>query len=130
MNSAINASIQRESEFTRKKSTCVAAESTFLSHTVMGEVPTFTGERAAALRYNFDAQVSASVKNALNVERRTKWEEHVKTLAVQGHNLALAAAEKQDLVWKSFMFNLKQGTLKFLLNASIDTLPTAANPKR
>ena len=25
------------------------------------------------------------------------------------------------------MFNLKQGTLKFLLNASIDTLPTAAN---
>ena len=48
---------------------------------------------------------------------------------MQGHNLALAAAEKQDLVWKSFMYDLKQGTLKFLLNAGIDTLPTAANLK-
>ena len=28
------------------------------------------------------------------------------------------------------MYNLKQGTLKFLLNAAIDTLPTAANLKR
>ena len=28
------------------------------------------------------------------------------------------------------MYDLKQGTLKFLLNASIDTLPTAANLKR
>ena len=54
----------------------------------------------------------------------------MKKLTVQGHNLALAAAEKQDLVWKSFMFDLKQGTLKFLLNAGIDTLPTAANLKR
>ena len=111
VNSAINATIQRESDYTRKKSTCVAAETTFLkaleSHTVLGEVPTFSGESAATLKYNFDAKVSASVKSALSVERRSKWEEHVKTLAVQGHNLALAAAEKQDLVWKSFMFNIK-----------------------
>ena len=69
----------------------------------MGQVPNFTGEGAATLRQNFNAKVSASVKNALSVESRTKWEEHVKTLAVQGHNLALAAPEKQDLVWKSFM---------------------------
>ena len=102
VNSAINASIQRESDYTCKKSTCVAAENTFLkaleSHTVMGEVPTFTDEGAATIRHNFNSKVSASVKNALSVERRTKWEEHVKTLAVQGHNPALAAAEKQDLV--------------------------------
>ena len=42
-----------------------------------------------------------------------------------GHFLALAA-EKEDIVWKSAMYNLKKGTLKFLLNAS-DTPPTAAN---
>ena len=51
-------------------------------------------------------------------------------MAVQGKFLALAAAEKEDIVWKSAMYDLKQGTLKFLLNASIDTLPTAANLKR
>ena len=43
---------------------------------------------------------------------------------------ALAAAEREDIVWKSVTYDLKQGTLKFLLNASIDTLPTAANLKR
>jgi hypothetical protein len=44
--------------------------------------------------------------------------------------LALAAKEKVDLVWKSSMFQLKSGTLKFMLNACIDTLPTPANLKR
>ena len=29
-----------------------------------------------------------------------------------------------------YMFGLKQGTLKFILNASIDTLPSQANLKR
>ena len=64
------------------------------------------------------------------MEMRKKWEGHVKELAVQGQFLALAAAEREDIVWKSVMYDLKQGTLKFLLNASIDTLPTAANLKR
>ena len=31
------------------------------------------------------------------------------------------------MIWKSYMFDMKKGTLKFLLNASIDTLPTDAN---
>ena len=31
------------------------------------------------------------------------------------------------MVWKYYMFDLKQGTLKFLLNACIDTLQNAAN---
>ena len=31
---------------------------------------------------------------------------------------------------KSFLYDLKKGTLKFLANAHIDTLPTAANLKR
>ena len=83
----------------------------------MGEMPNFTGAQAARLKHNFHTQVGNSVKSALSVERRQKWEDHVRSLTVQGHNLALAAAEEQDLVWKSFMYDLKQGTLKFLLNA-------------
>ena len=34
------------------------------------------------------------------------------------------------MVWKSTMFQLKSGTLKFMLNACIDTLPTPANLTR
>ena len=90
----------------------------------------FQNLQAANLKRNFDSKISESVKAVVRNENKQKWEEHVKTLAVQGKFLALAAAEKEDVVWKSYMFDLKQGTLKFLLNASIDTLPTAANLKR
>ena len=51
----------------------------------------------------------------------------MKTLVQHGNFLALAAAEHEDMIWKSYMFSLKQGTLNFLVNAAIDTLPTAAN---
>ena len=48
----------------------------------------------------------------------------MKTLVKQGRFLDLATAQHEDVVWKSYMFDLKQGTLKFPLNASLDTLPT------
>ena len=35
--------------------------------------------------------------------------------------------EKSDMIWKSYMFNLKKGTLKFLFNSCLDTLPTQTN---
>ena len=35
--------------------------------------------------------------------------------------------EKYDMIRKSYMFNLKKGTLKFLLNSCLDTLPTQNN---
>ena len=49
---------------------------------------------------------------------------------VQGKTLELAAAKSTDFTWKSFVYDLRRGTLKFLANAHIDTLPTAANLKR
>ena len=41
--------------------------------------------------------------------------------------LSLASSEKEDMIWKLSMFQLKSGTLQFMLNTSIDTLPTPAN---
>ena len=134
VNSVVSATLERESEFTRKKSTTCEAEATF--NTIINQIthdatiPTFTGENATHLKHQFDTTVRNEVKKHLSVVNNEKWCENVKSLSVQGNFLAMAAAEKQDIVWKSSMFNLKQGTLKFLLNASIDTLPTAANLKR
>ena len=59
-----------------------------------------------------------------------KLKTHVNSLQVQGRLLALVSQEKEDLLWKSTLFQLKSGTLKFMLNASIDTLPTPANLQR
>ena len=109
-----------ESNFTRKKSTCTESETRFQtalsSCTDLGEIPHFTGENANKEKHQFDTKVNTKVKAALAVEKREKWEQHVKQLAVQGQYLALAAAEKEDVVWKSSMYNLKKGTLKFSSN--------------
>ena len=92
-------------------------------------MPTFFGPGANQLEKNFNINIQHKVRNIVRFESQEKWEAHAKTLAVQGKIFVLAAAEKEDLIWKSYMFNLKAGTLKFLLNASIDNLPTAANLK-
>ena len=60
----------------------------------------------------------------------TVWRDHVNSLTVQGNTLALAVAVEFDLTLKSCMFGLKQGTLKFMLNTSIDTLLSLANLKQ
>ena len=56
-------------------------------------------------------------------EHDNKCLEKVKSLAVQGKILELAAAESTDFTSKSFLCDLKKGTLEFLANAHIDTPP-------
>ena len=52
---------------------------------------------------------------------------HVHNLIQQGNLIKMVAEEEQDLTRKSFSYGLKKGTLKFVLNAALDTLPTKAN---
>ena len=62
-----------------------------------------------------------SVLVQMRVAEKDKQLLHVKCLAVQGKSLELMATEQNDVTWKSYMFNIKSGTLKFLLNAFKDT---------
>ena len=78
----------------------------------------------------FNEKVRKQAKSTLLLKHTQESHDKIKSLVVQGKNLAVAAAEEGDLLWKSYLYDLKAGTLKFLLNASIDTLPTAANLKR
>ena len=66
----------------------------------------------------------------LRIEEKEKQLEHVKSLAVQGRVLELLMSSQNDVTWRSYMFDLKAGTLKFLMNACIDTLPSLVNLKR
>ena len=86
------------------------------------KVTTFTGNKAKQLQHHFYEEVQESILVQMRVAEKEK-QLHVKPLAVQGNSLELMATEQNDVTWKSYMFNLKSGTLKFLLNASIDTLP-------
>ena len=42
--------------------------------------------------------------------------EHVENLTQQGHFLAIASAQQSDAVWKYFIYDMRNGTMKFLLN--------------
>ena len=132
VNFAIDCAIERESNISRKKCTTSEAETIIEQalnmNTVQGEIPEFSGyENCDRDKQNFEKEIKEHIKISLLIQNQEKWTAHVKQLVQQGNFLALASAENEDVVWKSYMFNLKQGTLKFLLNASIDTLPTAAN---
>ena len=41
----------------------------------------------------------------------------------------MSKCEQTDATWKSFIYNLPKGTMKWILNSSIDTLPTKVNLK-
>ena len=96
-------------------------------NTAEDDIPEFTGENAAKLKHNFNISVRNTAKSHIIDTYREEDVSHVKSLAVQGKTLALAAAEATDFTWKSFLYDMKAGTLKFLVNSVIDTLPTAAN---
>jgi hypothetical protein len=132
INDVLDHALERESSYTRTILPTTEAENVFKAclDKVGGEIPTFNGAGAQQLRRNFNVNIKTSVKNATRTGVQEKLSNHAKNLQVQGNLLTLANQEKEDLVWKSTMFQLKSGTLKFMLNACIDTLPTPANLKR
>ena len=124
INDILDHTLQRESTYSRSSLTTTEAEKVFRETLdAVGEVPT-------QQRRNFNVKIKTAVKNATKVSIQGKLKNHVESLQVQGSLLTLASQEKEDLIWKSTMFQLKSGTLKFMLNAGIDTLPTPANLQR
>ena len=49
---------------------------------------------------------------------------------MQGDYLALIMEERDCVTWKSYLWDVPQGVLKFAINAGINTLPTFDNLKR
>ena len=95
-------------------------------NTVDNTIPTYTGRRAKYLTHTFNTEIRTKVRDTTRREIQESLTNHAESLQLQGNMLALAAKEKVDMVWKSSMFQLKSGTLKFMLNTCIDTLPTPA----
>ena len=46
-----------------------------------------------------------------------------------GKYLELCGLEQSDTTWQGYIYKLPRGTMKFLLNLTIDTLPTKVNLK-
>ena len=66
------------------------------------------------------------------VEKRVSdfWREKIGRYVMQGDYLALIMEEGDSITWKSYMWDIPQGVLKFAINAGVNTLPTSDNLKR
>ena len=58
------------------------------------------------------------------------WSERIGRYVMQGDYLALLFEEGDSISWKSYMWDVPQGVLKFAINAGINTLPSLDNLKR
>ena len=58
------------------------------------------------------------------------WKEKVGRYVMQGDYISLIMEEKGCVSWKSFVWDIPQGVLKFALNAGLNTMPTFDNLKR
>ena len=58
------------------------------------------------------------------------WREKIGRYVMQGDYLALIMEEGSCISWKSYMWDIPQGVLKFAINAGVNTLPSLDNLKR
>ncbi len=112
----LDSRLSREEEWSRKKSTIVACENNF----------------QLAVESKNVAEINILKKEAkknINQEMQDHWFNHLKGLVVQGSFLTSEECSK-DINYRSIIYDLPRNLLKFLTNASIDTLPTNVNLKR
>jgi hypothetical protein len=70
--------------------------------------------------------IRREVKRVFQEEEDKAWAARVSEYTMQGNLFALLQAENESITWKSYMWDLPRGVLKFAVNSSIDTLPTSA----
>ena len=116
-NLALDLKLNRESEWTRKISITKQCENIH--------------SRAVGANVNPPwNSVQSDVKTILKEEVDDHWKSVVEPLLSQGDFARLLVTCETDLSWKSIMFSLPKGVLKFAINASIDSLPSFTNLKR
>ena len=58
------------------------------------------------------------------------WKEKIGSYIMQGDYLALLMEEGNCITWRSYLWDIPRGILKFAINAGINTLPSLDNLKR
>ncbi len=118
MNHSLDIKTDRESQRTRKVSTIVSAESVISQ--VQKEAPTTISMEA----------LKKAAKEPIHKTFQMQWKDHLLSLVMQGEYSHILESESSDISWKAAIFNLPQGTLKFMLNSQLNTLPTKDNLSR
>ena len=79
---------------------------------------------------NPNKQLKRSIQTGVQQGVTDFWKEKVSHYVMQGDYLALIMEEGNCISWRSYMWDIPQGVLKFAINAGINTLPSFDNLKR
>ena len=71
--------------------------------------------------------VKRSIVKSIKQEVCETWTNRLKSQTQQGQFISIYEREQGDPTWKSYIFNLPRGVTKFLMNSTLDTLPTNSN---
>ena len=71
-------------------------------------------------------KVQARVQGRIN----DFWKEKIGRYIMQGDYLALVMEEGNCITWRSYLWDIPRGILKFAINAGLNTLPSLDNLKR
>ena len=96
---------------------------------VGGEMPTFPDHHWDKEKAKLTEKIKTSVKARVSKDSMDKQHVHLQTLLKQGQALKFLYVQQQDPTWRGYLYNLKKGKMKFILNSSIHTLPTINNLK-
>ena len=75
-------------------------------------------------------QLKQEVRKRIQDQTDAYWSSKIRNLVMQGDFLSLLVEEDTNVTWKSYVWNLPRGVVKFVLNSSLQTLPTADNLRR
>ena len=121
VNDVLDVKLAREGQWTQKKSTAVYSESLF-------QQASSESSQHLSPKTKLNT-IKSKVKKFIKEDSERQRAEHAKELIKQGRLIQLLQEMEMDATWKSYLFALPKGTMKFILNSTIDTLPTKTNLK-
>ena len=133
VNHTLNSRLERESGWTSKSSTIKFCDQ-MLQQNIENDtifIPTSTNSYnvAASVRHEIP-KAKVATKKSIQEYTTNKWNTKVEQLIMQGEFTKLLIEEKEDVTWKSIIYNIPKGVLSFALNSTTNTLPTPDNLRR
>jgi len=127
---AMNNKLSRDLQ-SKKPLKLAAFANSVVSGALMEEgLPDTTETLEVAMQEKVLRRCKKTIQQEVDLLNKANATEKINSYEKQGDLLRLVADMDKDISWKSYIYNLPKGTMKFILNASINTLPTLSNLKQ
>ena len=124
VNHALNSRLERESNWKKKKSTTVEANSIYTKNLESNKFLVPDNEASTQEKVANINKAKKAVKETLKEESLKLWNEKVPKLVMQGDFINLLSEEKENVTWQSMVYNLPKGILPFALKSATNCLNT------